>query len=92
MAPKASKSILYIVMLHIKSKVMKSTIQWCKKFAQGHVWGSLEVKSRILGPFYVHPPFSGGGGGGVGHIVLPLTVCMFVPSVCPFHQSCPSRT
>ena len=33
-----------IVMLHIKSKAMKSRIQWCKNFAQGHVWGSLEVK------------------------------------------------
>ena len=33
-----------IVMLHIKSKIMKSRIQWCKEFARGHVWGSLEVK------------------------------------------------
>ena len=36
-APKGPKSILYkhIVMLHIKSKVMKSRIQWFKNFAQG---------------------------------------------------------
>ena len=34
-----SKSILYIVMLHIKLKVMKSRIQWCKNFAPGDVWG-----------------------------------------------------
>ena len=33
-----------IVMLHIKSKVLKSKIQWCNNFAPGHVWGSLEVK------------------------------------------------
>ena len=33
-----------IVMLRIKSKVIKSKIQWCKYFAPGHVWGSLEVK------------------------------------------------
>ena len=34
-----------IVMLHIKSKVMKSRIQWCKKsLPWGHVWGSSEVK------------------------------------------------
>ena len=36
MAPKGPKSICTnIVMLHIKSKVMKSRIQWCKKFALG---------------------------------------------------------
>ena len=33
-----------IVMLHIKLKEMKRRIQWCKIFALGHVWGSLEVK------------------------------------------------
>ena len=31
--PIGPKSILYIVMLHIKSKVMKSRIQWCRNFA-----------------------------------------------------------
>ena len=51
MAPKGPKFILYIVMLHIKSKVMKSRIQWCKTFTLGgHVLVSQEVKSRILGP------------------------------------------
>ena len=40
-----------IVMLHIKSKVMKSRIKWYQNSApgakilpRGHVWGSLEVK------------------------------------------------
>ena len=33
-----------IVMLHIKSKVMKSKIQWGKHFAPGARLGSLEVK------------------------------------------------
>ena len=32
-----------IVMLHIKSKIMKNKIQWCKKFAPGERLGSLEV-------------------------------------------------
>ena len=38
-----------IVMLHIKSKVMKSRIQWCKKFAPGVCLRV--IRSRILGPF-----------------------------------------
>ena len=35
MAPKGPKNLFCtnIVMLHIKSKVMKSKIQWCKHFA-----------------------------------------------------------
>ena len=33
-----------IVMLHIKSKVKKSRIQWCTHFASGTCLGSLEVK------------------------------------------------
>ena len=42
-----------IVMLHIKSKVMKNSIQWCKNFARWHV-GVVVV---VVG--------GGGGGGGV---------------------------
>ena len=45
--PKGPKSISFctnIVMLHIKSKVMKSRIQWCKNFAPGACLGSPEVK------------------------------------------------
>ena len=60
--PEGSKSILYkhtIVMLHIKSKVMKSRIQWCKILPQEHVWGSIEVKKskrKILDPIFdCHP-------------------------------------
>ena len=61
MAPKGPKSILYIVMLHIKSKVMKIEYSGAKNLPRGHVWGAPEVKkSRILGPFlfYCHttPP------------------------------------
>ena len=37
-----------IVMLHIKSKVMKSRIQWCNNFAPGACLGS---KNRIFGSF-----------------------------------------
>ena len=39
MALRGPKSILYIVMLHIKSKVIKSTIQWCKNYALGACLG-----------------------------------------------------
>ena len=40
----------FVVMLHIKSKVMKSRIQRCKNFVPGgHVWGSLEVKKYNVG-------------------------------------------
>ena len=38
-ASKGPKSILYIAMLHLKSKVMKSRMQWCKSFAQGACLG-----------------------------------------------------
>ena len=41
-----------IVMLHIKTKVMKREIQWCKKCARGHVWGSPEVKKQDIGSFF----------------------------------------
>ena len=39
LAPKGPKSILYTVMLHIKSKVMKRRIQWYKNFAPGACLG-----------------------------------------------------
>ena len=52
MAPKGPKSILYIVMLHSKSKVM-SRIQWCKNFAPRTCPGGLQrSKSRILDLFF----------------------------------------
>ena len=57
MSPKGPISILYIVMLHIKSKVMNSSIQWCKHSAPGTCGeGHQRSKSRIL--FYCHttPP------------------------------------
>ena len=41
-----------IVMLQIKSKVMKSKIQWCKNFAPGACLGVTRSKNRILGPFF----------------------------------------
>ena len=53
MAPKGPKSILYIVVLHIKSKVMKSRIQWCKMFAPGHDWGTPEIKKYDFGSFFI---------------------------------------
>ena len=34
-----------IVMLHIKSKVMKSRIQWCKHFAPGACLGVTRVQN-----------------------------------------------
>ena len=39
--PKGSKNLFCtnIIMLHIKSKVMKSRIQWCKNFALGGMSG-----------------------------------------------------
>ena len=47
-----------IVMLHIKSKVMKSRIQWCKKFARGggmlEVTRGQKVRFWVLF-FYCHP-------------------------------------
>ena len=55
-APKGSKSILYKVMLHIKSKVMKSRIQWCKNFAPGACLGvtrGQRSKNRILDPVFL---------------------------------------
>ena len=39
-------------MLLIKSKVMKSTIQWCKNFAPGACLGVTRGQNRILGPFF----------------------------------------
>ena len=41
------------VMLHIKSKVMKSRIQWCKHFSPGHVWGPLEAKKWDFGFYFL---------------------------------------
>ena len=38
-SPKGPESILYKHMLHIKSKIMKSKMQWCKNFAQWVGWG-----------------------------------------------------
>ena len=53
MAPKGPKSILYMVILHIKSKVMKSILQWCKTFASGACPGVTSGhKNRICGPFF----------------------------------------
>ena len=46
-----------IVMLHIKSKVMKSRIQWCKNFAPGACLGvtrGQKVEFWVL-IFYCHP-------------------------------------
>ena len=43
--PKGSKiHFVQTVMLHIKSKVMKSRIQWCKNVSPGACQGSPEVK------------------------------------------------
>ena len=52
MALKGPKSILYIVMLYIKSKVMKSRITVVQNFcSRGMSGGHQRSKNRILGPF-----------------------------------------
>ena len=52
--PKESKThFVQTVMLHIKSKVMKSRIQRCKTFTLGAcLGGHRRSKSRILVPFF----------------------------------------
>ena len=49
MALKGPKSILFIDMLHIKSKVMKSTIQLCKQFAPGACLGVTRSTRAVVG-------------------------------------------
>ena len=41
-----------IVMLHIKSKVMKSRIQWCKTFTLGACIGVIGVKKVGFGVLF----------------------------------------
>ena len=54
MAPKGPNSFLYKHShIHIKSKVMKRRIQWCKKFAPATCLGvTRDKKNRILGPVF----------------------------------------
>ena len=65
--PKGPKFILYKVMLHIKSKVMKNRIQWCKYFAPG---ACLEVtRGQKVGfwvPFFYCNPALGTWPGVFG--------------------------
>ena len=43
-----------IIMLHIKSKVMKNRIQWCKTFAPEACLESLDVKKLDFGSFFLY--------------------------------------